>query len=127
MARIKRAQIRKTRKKNLFRRVRGFFVGRQRLRQAIQARMHAEKREFIGRKQRKRQFRTLWTQRINAAARIHGLNYSRMMHGLKVAGISINRKMLADLAVREPAAFEQLVTQARGALDTAAPGSQPRA
>jgi len=116
MARIKRAQLRKTRKKNLFRRVRGFFVGRQRLRQAIQARMHAEKREFIGRKQRKRQFRTLWTQRINAAARIHGLSYSRLIHGLKTAGISINRKMLADLAVREPAVFESLVSQARSAL-----------
>ena len=72
MARIKRAQLKKTRKKNLFRRVRGFFLGRRRLRQAIEARMKAEKREFIGRKQRKRQFRVLWTQRINAAARIHG-------------------------------------------------------
>ena len=62
MARIKRAQLKKTRKKNLFRRVRGFFVGRQRLRQAIEARMHAEKREFIGRKQRKRK-RRKWRQR----------------------------------------------------------------
>src|SRR6185503_20663710 len=117
MARIKRAQIRKTRKKNLFRRVKGFFLGRRRLRQAIEARMKAEKREFIGRKQRKRQFRTLWTQRINAAARLHGLSYSRLIHGLKTAGISINRKMLADLAVREPSAFEALVSQARGAID----------
>lgn len=116
MARIKRAQIRHTRKKNLFRRVKGFFLGRRRLRQAIEARMKAEKREFIGRKQRKRQFRTLWTQRINAAARQHGLSYSRLVHGLKTAGIGINRKMLADLAVREPAAFEALVSQAKTAL-----------
>lgn len=116
MARIKRAQIRKTRKKNLFRRVRGFFVGRRRLRQAIEARMKAEKQEFIGRKQRKRQFRVLWTQRINAAARTHGLSYSRLIHGLKRAGVEINRKMLADLAVREPSAFEALVSQARSAL-----------
>jgi large subunit ribosomal protein L20 len=116
MARIKRAQIRKTRKKNLFRRVKGFFLGRRRLRQAIEARMRAEKREFIGRKQRKRQFRVLWNQRINAAARMHGLSYSRFIHGLKVAGIDVNRKMLADLAVREPAAFEALVGRARGAL-----------
>jgi large subunit ribosomal protein L20 len=116
MARIKRAQIRKTRKKNLFRRVKGFFLGRRRIRQAIEARMKAEKREFIGRKQRKRQFRVLWNQRINAAARIHGLSYSKFIHGLKTAGISVNRKMLADLAVREPAAFEALVTRARSAL-----------
>jgi large subunit ribosomal protein L20 len=117
MARIKRAQIRKTRKKNLFRRVKGFFLGRRRLRQAIEARMKAEKREYIGRKQRKRQFRTLWTQRINAAARLHGMSYSRLIFGLKQAGISINRKMLADLAVREPSAFQALVSQARGAID----------
>jgi len=116
MARIKRAQIRKTRKKNLFRRVKGFFLGRRRLRQAIEARMRAERNEFIGRKQRKRQFRVLWNQRINAAARIHGLSYSRFIHGLKTAGIDVNRKMLADLAVREPAAFEALVSRARGAL-----------
>jgi len=119
MARVKRAQIRKTRKKNLFRRVKGFFLGRRRLRQAIEARMKAEKREFIGRKQRKRHFRVLWNQRINAAARIHGLSYSRFIHGLKTAGIDVNRKMLADLAVREPAAFEVLVGQARNALGTA--------
>ena len=116
MARIKRAQIRKTRKKNLFRRVKGFFLGRRRLRQAIEARMKAEKREFIGRKQRKRQFRVLWNQRINAAARLHGLSYSRLVHGLKKAGVEVNRKMLADLAVREPAAFEAIVARARTAL-----------
>lgn len=116
MARVKRAQIRKTRKKNLFRRVKGFFIGRRRIRQAIEARMHAERNEFVGRKQRKRQFRALWNQRINAAARQHGLSYSKLIHGLKVAGIDVNRKMLADLAVREPAAFEAIVAQARSAL-----------
>ncbi|MBX2801197.1 MAG: 50S ribosomal protein L20 [Myxococcales bacterium] len=116
MARIKRAQIRKTRKKNLFRRVRGFFVGRRRLRQAIEARMKAEKQEYIGRKQRKRAFRRLWTQRINAAARQNGTTYSRLIHGLKQAGIQVNRKMLADLAVREPAAFSALAEQAKAAI-----------
>ena len=116
MARIKGAQIRKTRRKNLFRRVKGFFVGRRRLRQAIEARLKAEKNEFIGRKQRKRQFRRLWTQRINAAARLHGLSYSRFIHGLKKAEIEMNRKMLAELAVREPAAFALLVEKARAAL-----------
>ncbi len=116
MARVKRAMIRRTRKKNLFRRVRGFFLGRRRLRQAIEARLKAEKQEFIGRKQRKRDFRALWTRRINAAARQHGVSYSRLIHGLKKADIAINRKMLADLAVREPAVFQAVVEQAKAAL-----------
>jgi len=116
MAHVKRALIRRTRKKNLFRRVRGFFLGRQRLRQAIQARMKADRFAYIGRKLRKRDFRRLWTQRINAAARMHGLSYSKFIHGLKVSGIDVNRKMLADLAVREPAVFKSLVEQARAAL-----------
>ena len=116
MARVKRALLKRTRKKNLFRRVKGFFIGRRRLRQAREARMKAEKREYIGRKQRKRQFRVLWTQRINAAARLHGLSYSRLIFGLKRAGIEVNRKMLADLAVRDPAVFQGLVESARAAL-----------
>jgi len=116
MARIKRAQIRKTRIKNLRRRVKGFFIGRRRLRQAMEARMKADANMFIGRKQRKRHFRRLWTQRINAASRAHGLSYSKLIHGLKVAGVDLNRKMLADLAVREPAAFEAIVNQAKSAL-----------
>lgn len=116
MAHVKRALIRRTRKKNLFRRVRGFFLGRQRLRQAIEARMRADRFAYIGRKLRKRDFRRLWTQRINAAARMHGLSYSKFIHGLKVSGIDVNRKMLADLAVREPAVFKSLVDQARSAL-----------
>lgn len=116
MARVKGAMIRRTRKKNLFRRVRGFFLGRRRLRQAMEPRMKAEKQEFIGRKQRKRDFRVLWNRRINAAARTHGISYSRLIHGLKKADIEINRKMLADLAVREPAVFEAVVVQAKAAL-----------
>lgn len=116
MARVKGAQIRKTRKKNLFRRVRGFFMGRRRLRQAIEARLRAESNEFIGRKQRKRHFRKLWNQRINAAARLHGLSYSKLIHGLKVSGIDLNRKMLADLAVREPKVFEAVVKTAKKSL-----------
>jgi large subunit ribosomal protein L20 len=116
MARIKGAQNRTTRRKNLFRRVRGFFLGRRRLRQAIEARMKAERNEFTGRKQRKRQFRRIWTQRINAATRMHGMSYSKFIHGLKKAEIDINRKMLADLAVHEPAAFKLLVDKAQAAL-----------
>ena len=76
---------------------------------AREALLHAMAYSYVGRKQRKRQFRTLWNQRINAAARQHGLSYSRLIFGLKKAGVSVNRKMLADLAVREPAAFSALV------------------
>lgn len=117
MARIKNATIRRTRIKNLRRRVRGFFMGRRRTRQAIEARMKADSFMFIGRKQRKRDFRRLWTQRINAAVRPLGLSYSRFIHGLKRANVDLNRKMLADLAVRDPAAFEAVVTAAKQALD----------
>jgi large subunit ribosomal protein L20 len=71
---------------------------------------------FVGRKLRKRDFRRLWTVRINAAARQHGLSYSKFIHGLKKAEVTINRKMLADLAVREPQVFEKLIEQARASL-----------
>ena len=116
MARIKGALNRTTRKTNLRSRSKGFFGARKNLRQAIQAVMKSEQNQFIGRKQRKRQFRQLWTVRINAAARANGMNYSRFINGLKVAGISLNRKMLADLAVNEPEAFAGLVKQAQAAL-----------
>lgn len=117
MARVKNAMNRRTRRKNLFRRVRGFFMARRKtLRQANEARLKAERQEFIGRKQRKRQFRRLWTQRINAAARLHGLSYSRLIHGLKLANVDLNRKMLADLAVHQPEAFAKVVDTAKGAL-----------
>lgn len=71
---------------------------------------------YVGRKLRKRDFRRLWIARINAAARLNGLSYSKMMHGLKVAGINLNRKVLADLAVNDPAAFAQLAEKAKAAL-----------
>lgn len=116
MARIKRAMGRRTRKQNLFRRVRGFFLGHQRLRQAKEAKMRAEKRAYIGRKQRKRAFRRLWTQRINAAVRNHGMSYSKFIHGMKLSGIALNRKVLADLALTDPTSFEAIVMQARMAL-----------
>lgn len=116
MARVKRAMIRRSRIRKLRARVKGFFIGRQRLRQAIEARMKADHFAYVGRKLRKRDFRALWTQRINAAARLHGLSYSRLIHGLKKANISINRKMLSDLAVREPAVFGAVVEAAKGAL-----------
>ena len=71
---------------------------------------------YIGRRRRKRDFRKLWIARINAAARQNGLSYSKLMHGLSVAGISLNRKILADLAVNDSAAFAQLAEKAKAAL-----------
>jgi large subunit ribosomal protein L20 len=116
MARIKRAMIRRTRIKNLRRRVKGFFLSRKTLRQAHEAMMRADRNLFIGRKLRKRDFRRLWNQRINAAARLNGLSYSRLIHGLKLANIVVNRKMLADLAVNDAPAFQAIVGQAKAAL-----------
>lgn len=117
MARIKRAQLRKTRKKHLFQRAKGFFLARGKLlRQAHEAVLHAQKNEFIGRKQRKRHFRSLWITRISAALMSTGLSYSKFMHGLNVAGVNINRKMLSELAIHDRAAFDALVQQARAAL-----------
>ena len=116
MARVKNAMNRTRRRKNLRNRSKGFFLGRSNLRQSIQAVMKSESRQYIGRKLRKRDFRRLWTTRINAASRAHGMQYSRFMHGLKKAGIEVNRKMLADLAVREPAAFTALVEASQKAL-----------
>lgn len=118
MTRVKRAQIRRTRIRKLRLRVKGFFMSRKRLRQAMEAAMKADRFAFAGRKQRKRQFRRLWTQRINAAVRPHGLSYSRFIFGLKKAGVSLNRKVMSDLAVREPATFAAVVEQAKAALSS---------
>ena len=116
MARIKRAQIRKTRLKNLAKASSGFTGGRARLRQAKAHVRRAQVFAFEGRKQRKRQFRSLWIQRIAAALMPHGISYSRFIHGLGLAGIGLDRKQLAALAVDEPAAFDAVVGQVRGAL-----------
>lgn len=117
MPRVKNAKNRTTRRKNLRERSKGFFGGRSNLRQATEAVMKSEAQQFVGRKLRKRDFRRLWTQRINAAARSNGLTYSRFIHGLKLAGVDLNRKMLADLAVREPDTFRAIVDKARAALE----------
>ena len=116
--RVKRAQNRKVRTKKLFQRSKGFFMARgNTLRQANEAVMKARQNAFVGRKQRKRHFRSLWITRINAAAKLHGLNYSRFMHGLSVAGIDLNRKVLAELAIHDEAAFQELVQIAQNNLD----------
>ena len=116
MPRIKRAQNRKTHKKAIARASRGFTGGRGRYRQAIQGVMKAQAYAFVGRKLRKRQFRRLWIQRISAALMPLELSYSRFIHGMSLAGIELNRKQLAELAVNEPAAFVAVVDKARAAL-----------
>lgn len=116
MARIKRAMISRTRKKNQYKRTKGFFLGHRLLRQGHEAMMRSEKNQYIGRKQKKRQFRSLWTIRINAAVREHGMSYSRFIHALKLANIDLNRKVLADMAVNDTASFAAVVQQAKAAL-----------
>ena len=98
------------------------YYGRRKntFRTATQAVDKARQYAYRDRRTRKRNFRSLWIQRINAASRQHGLTYARFMNGLKSAGIEVDRKVLADLAVREPEAFEALVEEAKGALEKAA-------
>lgn len=115
--RIKNAAIRKTRRKKLFKRAKGFRGARgTTLRMTNQAVMKADAYAFRGRKERKRQFRRLWITRINAALMQHDMKYSRFIHGLKLAGITLDRKVLAQLAIDDASAFGQVVVQAKAAL-----------
>ncbi|MBM4391345.1 MAG: 50S ribosomal protein L20 [Deltaproteobacteria bacterium] len=116
MARIKRAALSRVRKNRLYKRVKGFFIGRQRLRQAMEHSDRAKRFAFAGRKQKKRHFRGLWISRINAGLGPTGLSYSRFAHGLKLANIQIDRKILADLALNDPAGFSAVVERAKAAL-----------
>ena len=117
MARVKRAQIKKKRINKLFKRSKGFFLARNNtLRQANEAVMKARMNEYTGRKQRKRQFRRLWITRINAACRPLGIKYNQFIHGLALAGVDVDRKMLSEIAIHDQAAFEQLVDVAKKAL-----------
>jgi len=118
MARVTSAVPRHHKKKKYLRAAKGYWGARSKLwRIAKNAVERGWQYSYRDRKQRKRQFRRLWIMRINAAAREHDMSYSRFMNGLKRAGIEINRKVLADLAVRDPAAFGELVAQARSGLD----------
>ncbi len=121
MARVKRGPKRRARRKKYLKRTKGFFLTKSKLFQASQeAANRAERFAYRDRRSRKRQFRQLWIQRIGAAARLNGLSYSQFMHGLKAAGVGLDRKILADLAVTDAAAFAQLAKQAKAA---AAPSS----
>lgn len=117
MARVKRGVTARRRHKKILKLAKGYYNARRKVfRVAKQAVTRAQQYAYIGRKQRKRQFRSLWIVRINAAARSHGLSYSRFMNGLKKAGIGLDRKVLADVAVHDSVAFAQLAEKAKGAL-----------
>ena len=117
MARIKGAVHARKRHKKVLKMARGFRGARSRqYRVAKQSVMRAMAASFAGRKQTKRDFRKLWITRINAAARLNDLSYSKFMHGLKLANIDLNRKVLADLAITDAKAFAQLVETAKSKL-----------
>jgi len=117
MPRVKRGTVRRAKRKKLLDRAKGFYQTKSKLyRAAKEAVDTALKYAYVGRKNKKREYRRLWVVRINAAARENGLTYSQMMRGLKAAGSTIDRKMLADLAVTQPAAFAKVAAQAKAAL-----------
>jgi large subunit ribosomal protein L20 len=117
MPRVKRGTVRRAKRKKLLSRAKGFYQTKSKLyRAAKEAVDTAGKYAFVGRKNKKREYRRLWVVRINAAARENGLTYSLLMRGLKAAGITLDRKMLADMAVSESAAFAKVAAQAKAAL-----------
>ncbi|MGN6714399.1 LSU ribosomal protein L20P [Anaerocolumna jejuensis DSM 15929] len=114
MARIKGGLNAKKKHKRVLKLAKGYRGARSKqYRVAKQSVMRALTSSFAGRKQRKRQFRQLWIARINAAARMNGISYSKLMHGLKVSGVEINRKMLSDMAINDPAGFTALTELAK--------------
>ena len=114
MARIKRAVTSHKKRRKIFKLAKGYFGAKSKqYRSAKEAVFKSQQYAFVSRKQLKRDMRALWITRINAAARLNGTTYSRLMSGLKKADIDINRKVLADLAVNDPAAFAKLVEAAK--------------
>ena len=117
MARIKRGTNNRKRHKKVLKQAKGYYGSKHTLfKTANQAVMKSLAYSYVGRKRRKRDFRKLWIARINAATRMHDLSYSKFMHGLKVAGVDLNRKVLADMAVRDEKEFEKLVELAKNNL-----------
>jgi len=130
MARVKRAVHGKKHRRAVLERAQGYYGNKSRsFRSANEQVMHSLSYAYRDRRARKGDFRQLWIQRINAGARQHGMSYSRFVAGLKAAGVDLDRKILADLAVSDPAAFGALVAQASAALEArpeAAPAPQAR-
>lgn len=114
MARVKGGFVARRRRKKVLKLAKGYFGSKHRLFKTAQNQvMKSLLYAYRDRRQRKRDFRKLWIARINAAARLNGLSYNKLMHGLKLAGVQVNRKMLADLAVRDEKGFAQLVSIAK--------------
>jgi large subunit ribosomal protein L20 len=117
MARVKSGVTTRQRKKKTFKLAKGsYYSKRSRWRQVVQQVERSLRYAYVGRKDRKGDFRSLWIQRINAAARLNNLSYSQFIFGLKKAGIGLDRKMLAELAVVDEAAFKQLAEKAKAAV-----------
>lgn len=117
MARVKRGTTRRSRHKRILKMAKGYFGRKSKLyRFANQQVLKSGNYAYRDRRQRKRDFRRLWITRINAACRQNDMNYSRFMNGLRMAGIELDRKILADIAVNDPQTFTQLVDQAKAAL-----------
>ena len=117
MARVKGAMMTRKRRKKTLKLAKGYFGAKSKLfKMAKQQVMKSGNYAFIGRKQKKRNFRSLWITRISAACRMNGINYSTFMNGLKKAGVELNRKMLSEIAINDAAAFTALVEKAKAAL-----------
>ena len=117
MARVKRAMMTRKRRKKTLKMAKGYFGAKsKRFKMAKQAVMKSGNYAYIGRKQKKRDFRRLWITRISAACKMNDINYSRFVNGLKKANITLNRKVLAETAHSDPAAFTKLVEAAKAAL-----------
>lgn len=114
MARVKTARITRKKHKKILKRAKGYYGAKHyRFRMAKQAVMKSGMYAYVGRKDKKSNFRKLWIARINAAARINGTTYSKLINGMKKAGIVVNRKMLAEMAVNDPKAFSEIVKSAK--------------
>jgi large subunit ribosomal protein L20 len=122
MPRVKRGNKKTKRRKKILKAAKGYYGAKSKAhRVAMQAVDRAGSFAYRDRRQRKRDFRSLWIVRINAAARLNGLSYNRLIGGLNKAGCEVNRKMLADIAVRDPQAFAEIAEVAKGALEQPAP------
>lgn len=114
MPRVKRGSSRREKRKKLLKLTKGYFLNRSKLyRAALEAAMKAGQYAYEGRKQKKRDFRSLWIVRINAACRESGISYSRFIAGMKAAGITLDRKVLAEMAVKDPAGFAKVANMAK--------------
>ncbi len=118
MARVKGAMMTRKRRNKTLRLAKGYWGSKSKhFKMAKQAVMKSGNYAYIGRKQKKREFRQLWIARISAAAKMNGINYSTLMNGLKKAGVTLNRKMLSEIAISDPAGFTAIVEKAKAALN----------